>query len=295
LEKSIIGILKSKDKVFCDLIVEAEAVPEDVLACWMSKNETLHDWHETFLAVKEGDEPIISATDFDSRFLEVQQSELFKTPGNTSVGASSSLLSAFSLYPSYFRTSGVRDLFKLNPAPSKLGESVAALDEGLVSLSSSFSRLLSETQRDASPGADTTKMLDIRIMRLSNLVGSIDEMEESDYASPTVWASVVAIAADVQVALKRKATPPTVDLGPVYTKITAVEGSMQTVSSLLKNQVLQLGNLLGTRVGGVEKAIARLRCQSGSTLRPVSTAPLVDDRVKVTVYETTNTLGVLSL
>jgi hypothetical protein len=127
---------------------------------------------------------------------------MFKTPGKARVkelGGTDSV----AIYPSILKNTTTKDQLKRNPLNfGKLGETIVALDEGLVGLAASFQRLHTDSKESTQELSETSKMLALQISRTNNLVGSMNSMELSDYASPTVWSSMAAMGSDVQTLLK---------------------------------------------------------------------------------------------
>jgi hypothetical protein len=261
LEHSLIVILKQKDRAFADLTLEGRLVPAEVLERWEATTRTLNDWHEAFLALAQQDDDglIEGEADFETRMLEVQRSELFKTPGKTRAMESFDL-DSYLPYPTVLKNTTSKDQLKRNPLTfSKLGETIVAMDEGLVGLANSFRNLMVES-RDASSGfSETSKMLALKISRTNNLVGSMDVMEASEYATPTVWSSLAAMGADVQMLLKRKVQLPDANLQPLQARVNGLESNLKVSTDKLKVQLVGLASGLGTRIGKIESALRRLR------------------------------------
>jgi hypothetical protein len=187
IDQSLVMILKQKDRAFTNLTLEGQLVPAEVLERWESTTRSLNDWHEAFLAVQQQDDDLVEGeADFDSRVLEVQRAELFKTPGKKRPMESEDL-DAFLPYPTALKNTGTKDQLKRNPLTfGKLGETIIMIDEGLVALPGSFHNLVVETRESTSGFSETAKMLALKISRTNNLVGSMDVMAASDYAAPTV-------------------------------------------------------------------------------------------------------------
>jgi hypothetical protein len=266
LEHPVVVIMKQKDRAFADLTLEGRLVPAEVLERWESTTRTLNDWHEAFLAVQQQDEDMVEGeADFETRVLEVQRAELFKTPGKRRPMESQDL-DAYLPYPTVLKNTGVKDQLRRNPLTfAKLGETIVLLDEGLVGLAGSFQNLLVETRESTTGFAETAKMLALKISRTNNLVGSMDVMESSDYASPTVWSSLSAMGADVQALIKKKVQLPEVDLKPLQSRVEAVEFDFKASTDKLKLQLVGLASGLGTRISRIETAVKRLNGRTGSS------------------------------
>jgi hypothetical protein len=258
LEEPLLVILNTKERAFVDLTLSGSLVPDDVLTRWEGTSRTLEVWHEAFLAVGQDEDQLEVEAGFESRILEVQRAELFKTPGKRRPGAPSGL-DTFVPYPSALRNSGTKEQLRKNPLNfSKLGDTVVAIDEGLVGLGSSFRELVLESREAAAVHSEAAKMLFLKLARVDNLVGNTSVMVESEYAAPTVWSSIASIGADVQSLLKRKVQLPEVDLKPLEARALSIEVNLKTSTDKIKIQIVGLAGGISARVGKVEKAVARL-------------------------------------
>jgi hypothetical protein len=254
LEVPTVFIMKSKDRAFADLTLEGSLVPENVLRIWESTTWTLNDWHEAFLAVDLQDEG-----DFDNQVLEIQRAGTFKTPGKQRNSASDAL-SSFVPYPSALRTNASKESLKRSPANfPKLGETLVAVDDGLVGLAASFQGLIVESRERSDEFAETSRMLALKISRTHKLIGSMSVMSSSDYAAPTLWSSLAAMGSDVQsLLLKSVPAAPVVNLQPLWDRMSSMESDVSSGSDKLKHQVINMATNLGGRVGKIGTAVKRL-------------------------------------
>jgi hypothetical protein len=123
--------------------------------------------------VEQDDDGLQDEASYKSRMLDVQQAELFKTPGKKGAGALT-VLDAFVPYPSALRNSGIKEELRKNPFNfSKLGKTVVAIDEGLVGLGNSFRELAMESRDSASGHSETAKMMFLKMARIDNTVGNM--------------------------------------------------------------------------------------------------------------------------
>ena len=257
LEGPMVVIMKTKDRAFPDLMLDGTLVPPEVLQIWESTSRTLKDWHEAFLVVDLQDE-----SDFDTRVLEVQRAKDFKTPAKKRQSGTDGL-GSFVPYPPALRSTAIKDSLKRSPLTfTKLGETVVAMDEGLAGLAGSFQAMITESRDLASGFAETSKMLSLKISRTQNSIGSMDVLSGSDYAAPTVWSSLSAMGADVQLLLTKIVPAPVVDLKPLQNRLSGVESDIKAGSDKIKQQVVSLAGSLSGRIGRIESAIKRLNSKS---------------------------------
>jgi hypothetical protein len=254
LEVPTVFIMKSKDRAFADLTLEGSLAPENVLRTWESTTRTLNDWHEAFLAVDLQDEG-----DFDNQVLEIQRAETFKTPGKQRNSASDAL-SSFVPYPSALRSNASKESLKRSPANfPKLGETLVAVDDGLVGLAASFQGLIVESRERSDEFTETSRMLALKISRTHKLIGSMSVMSSSDYAAPTLWSSLAAMGSDAQsLLLKNVLAAPVVNLQPLRDRMSSIESDVSSGSDKLKHQVINLATTLGGHVRKIETAVKRL-------------------------------------
>jgi hypothetical protein len=262
LEATLVVILKTIDRAFADLTLEGGLVPEEVMERWESATRTFKEWHKAFLAVAQDDEMLEDEAGFDSRVLNVQQAGMFKTPGKKRISAPS-VLDAFVPYPSTLRTPAIKEQLWQSPMNfSRLGETMVSLDEGLVGLAGSFQHRIIESRESAAAHLETGRMLALKISRIDNLMGTMDVMEESFYAAPTVWSAITTMGADVQKLVNRKVQAPNVDLRPVQAPVDSTEADIKVVTDKIKLQMVALTSGVGARLGKVERAVTRLNASS---------------------------------
>ena len=156
------------------------------------------------------------------------------------------------------KDSAIKVQLRRNPASStKVGDTIISIDEGLVGLSTSFQQLVVESRSTAVGAAESIRMLALRVSNTNSMVGSMDIMEASVYASPTVWSSIATMGVDLQTVLKRKVELPDAGLKALQGKVDTLEIEVRSSSEKLKNQVIGLASGMSSRMSKAEAAIRR--------------------------------------
>ena len=251
-EEGVIAIAKSRDAAFAMPVLGGGVLPQIVWDEWVANPRTLSAWQDVFKAANQDDD-FATEADFQSKLLQQQQSDLFKTPSKKSAMSGSTLgggLKGFIPYTQSVNETKKESFQRSNPG--RLGEIVLGLDDNLSQLSSRFLEFTKETQDTISSLELSDSMLELKSASLVSLLGSVKMMGGSVFQSPTVFGTIAALAA--KVGEMDLAGPPLIDLSPVQAEIEKVKADAKKVQNLLISLVTTLSNKIGVLESGSRRA-----------------------------------------
>ena len=241
--EGVIAIAKSRDAAFAMPVVGGGVLPQSVWDEWVANPRSLSDWQDMFKAATQDDD-FASEADFQSKLLQQQRSDLFKTPSKKQTLPSSNLsttLQDFALYlPSI--TGSKKDAFQ-RTNPGRMAELVLELDDSLGHLSAKFVAFVKETQDALSSLGLSDSMLELKSDSVSSLVGSIKVMGGSVFQNPTAFGTMAALSA--KITEMDLAGPPLIDFSPIQSQVEAAKAEAKKVQNLLIALVTTLSNKIG--------------------------------------------------
>jgi len=224
-------VLKSPSTAFIAPVIQSEGLSEELLARWFEESCTIDEWHQRFLLASQelsrpsSRQPTDGVTDLDiqAKGAAVTATLAFKTPARKTRPVS---------------VETVHDVPEFMEIGSHLDIDEETLQQTLQDrfdiVGSAMQTIYLTQQREHNDSIQGLESSDLRITRLSNIVGERPMGLDSRYVAPNLWLSIATLADEVQQVAEGQ-----LSLMPDSSKLDRVTEEVERISSKLQTVVSQ--------------------------------------------------------
>jgi len=275
----VLLILKNGQVAFASPALKMSSVEGNVVKMWEGQTKTLEEWQSWFQASNQGANFEMSYSDIKSEAQASKNSDAFRTPAKKKRVLISEPAPVFVPYVPHFGPTGGgqdRSAFKRGATSASVADSMFELDSSLGAMSKGLERVFEGTATTLSEVASTADMGYRIVKGLESIVGSIDVMDESELACPTVWGTLATIGAEVIAIRERKVAPapaPVQDLRPFKQEVKLAQDGLAASMTKLGGFTRVFARSIIKRISGAEAEIKKFHALG----KPASGASVFGD------------------